>query len=248
MPGKSLGQPRGRGLPNENIQPIMRTLVHVSTVQSSQFSQQCTQMSEIRKSGHHHFWEFAKQFLDEKSTNHPWPFGKVEASGYCRKVCHADAQLFSQQTWMPSPPPQRMSSAVSLSVNSRQQSREWSSPHHHSLWSDLHVPNLQKVLPNTLQSSPWPFQPLCGHSEPYYPSGHGQPSRKLSSRKQKGFASAKKVHCGPMPLPATSGHSLRAVVSCPLLSYGTDGCPIWRAMATWIHRSRKHSCQLPLDV
>lgn len=108
---KELRTAKALGLPSENIQPIAQTFFnlvreHSHLKRASQSSQKQTQMSKTRQSCHHHFWQFAKQLLDENSTNQPQPqFGEAEATSYFREVYHADTQHFSQPTWMPSPPP-----------------------------------------------------------------------------------------------------------------------------------------------
>ena len=92
---KELRTAKALGLPSENIQPIAQTFFnlvreHSHLKRASQSSQKQTQMSKTRQSCHHHFWQFAKQLLDENSTNQPQPqpqFGEAEATSYFRGKC-----------------------------------------------------------------------------------------------------------------------------------------------------------------
>ena len=79
---------------------------HSHLKRASQSAKQRSQANKTRQYCHRHFWQFAKQLLDDNSTSQiPPQFSGNEAFSFFKEVYHADAQDFSQPEWMPSPLP-----------------------------------------------------------------------------------------------------------------------------------------------
>lgn len=90
------------GLSPENIQPLARKFFdlvreHSRVKRSSITTQQRTNAQKVRHHCHRHFWKFAKELLDDKSSSQVVPsFTEAQASSYFREIYHADPRNFDQ--------------------------------------------------------------------------------------------------------------------------------------------------------
>ena len=129
---------------------------HSHLKRASQSAKQRSQANKTRQYCHRHFWQFAKQLLDDNSTSQiPPQFSGNEAFSFFKEVYHADAQNFSQPEWMRSPlPPEEEFCCEEITVGEiKQQSRGRSlhRHHHHSIESHIYLifkrcPSLSKAL------------------------------------------------------------------------------------------------------
>ena len=77
-----------QGLPIESIQMFAHTFIklvceHSYLKQASQSAKQRSQASKTRQYCHRHFWQFAKQLLDDKSTSQVPPSLRIKCSDIC---------------------------------------------------------------------------------------------------------------------------------------------------------------------
>ena len=99
------------GVSPENIQQLARKFFdlvreHSRVKRSSITTQQRANSRKVRHHCHRHFWKFAKELLDDKSSSQVVPsFTEAQASSYFREIYHAGPRNFDRPDWLPAANP-----------------------------------------------------------------------------------------------------------------------------------------------